>query len=293
MANVFISYRREDAAPYAGRICDRLAAEFGEHSIFMDVQDIRPGQDFAQTIDETIQGCAALLVVIGPRWLEIMKARERSGEDFVRHEIAAGIRHGITIVPVLVNGAAMPQTADLPRDLAPLSRHQALSIRDDRFDDDVAELTQALHTVHELGSQSAGVRSSRMHWKLLIPLIAAGLAIAILVITRPRAPNLRGNWVADMQSGNNRQFRIRMNLERVEDRIVGTVNYPSGDATIQDGKIKGDTFNFRTVHVPQFEALPTTIKVEGQVEGEELRLIVTTATSVSTGTAHRSSAREP
>ena len=44
LRSIFVSYRREDSAAYAGRICDHLEALFGEDRIFMDVEDIRPGQ---------------------------------------------------------------------------------------------------------------------------------------------------------------------------------------------------------------------------------------------------------
>ena len=42
MANVFISYRREDSGGHAGRLYDRLTARFGNARVFMDLQDIAP-----------------------------------------------------------------------------------------------------------------------------------------------------------------------------------------------------------------------------------------------------------
>jgi hypothetical protein len=86
--NIFISYRHEDSAAYAGRLCDHLTAVFGESRVFMDIEDISPGQNFAQTIDKTIADCGAILVVIGPRWMEILRSRSsRHEQDFVRREI--------------------------------------------------------------------------------------------------------------------------------------------------------------------------------------------------------------
>src|SRR6185369_14890619 len=107
MSNVFISYRREDTAPYAGRLCDRLSTLFGRDNVFMDVQDIQPGQDFAQTIADTIAKCHVLVAVIGPRWLESLKQRAQR-EDFVEDEIAEALRRNMTVIPVLVNNAKMP-----------------------------------------------------------------------------------------------------------------------------------------------------------------------------------------
>ena len=40
MDGIFISYRRDDASGYAGRLYDRLVAQFGAHRVFMDVEGI-------------------------------------------------------------------------------------------------------------------------------------------------------------------------------------------------------------------------------------------------------------
>jgi len=37
MRKIFISYRREDTAPYAGRLYDRLKTAFGDDRLFMDI----------------------------------------------------------------------------------------------------------------------------------------------------------------------------------------------------------------------------------------------------------------
>jgi len=47
---IFISYRRDDTAPYAGRIYDRLTAHFGAGQVFMDIDHIEPGEDFVEVI---------------------------------------------------------------------------------------------------------------------------------------------------------------------------------------------------------------------------------------------------
>ena len=41
---IFISYRRDDTAGYAGRIHDRLEREFGADLLFMDVDTIPLGR---------------------------------------------------------------------------------------------------------------------------------------------------------------------------------------------------------------------------------------------------------
>jgi TIR domain len=52
---VFISYRREDAPGYAGRIYDHPSREFGQDCLFLDVDKIPPGTSFAQYITASIQ----------------------------------------------------------------------------------------------------------------------------------------------------------------------------------------------------------------------------------------------
>ena len=69
MPNLFISYRREDAADVAGRIYDRLCDQFGAEGIFMDVDKIPIGVDFRRHLDHEVGRCEALLVIIGRHWL--------------------------------------------------------------------------------------------------------------------------------------------------------------------------------------------------------------------------------
>ena len=143
--NIFISYRREDAAAYAGRLCDHLSALFGADRVFMDLDDISPGKNFAQTIDETLAGCDAALVVIGPRWRDILLVRlPEQKTDYVCHEIEAAIARNITVVPVLVGGATTAQLNDLPGPLASLPMYQAVELRDNSFKDDCVRLAQSL-----------------------------------------------------------------------------------------------------------------------------------------------------
>ena len=49
-AGIFLSYRRDDSAGFAGRLYDRLASRYGPDRLFMDVDTIRPGHDFAEDI---------------------------------------------------------------------------------------------------------------------------------------------------------------------------------------------------------------------------------------------------
>ena len=129
MARILISYRREDTAAYAGRLYDHLTAHFGRDNVFMDIATIRPGQDFVEVLEQSVGACDAVVAVIGKNWLTSSESgggrRLDEPDDFVRREIAIALRRQITVVPVLVGGARMPRTEELPSDLATLSRRQA------------------------------------------------------------------------------------------------------------------------------------------------------------------------
>jgi hypothetical protein len=125
---IFISYRREDSSPWAGRLYDRLHDRFPQHGIFMDVDNLPPGVDFVEALEKSVAACDVQLVVIGKRWLmardEKRRRRLSKPEDFVRLEIATALQRGIGVIPVLVDGASMPRSADLPEDESGKNRGQ-------------------------------------------------------------------------------------------------------------------------------------------------------------------------
>jgi hypothetical protein len=145
---VFISYRREETSAYAGRLYDSMAAEFGDRNVFMDV-DLAPGIDFVERITNAVSACHVLIVVMGPRWATLTDkdgaVRIADAEDFVRLEVGTALRRSdVTVIPVLVSGAQMPDGDDLPPDVRPLTRRNALELSDGRWRDDVRRLTSRL-----------------------------------------------------------------------------------------------------------------------------------------------------
>lgn len=144
---VFICYRREETAPYAGRIYDAMVARFGEDNVFMDV-DMAPGVDFERRITEVVSGCVALLIVMGPRWAEAAEDGHRrldNPADFVRLEVETGLnRPEVTPIPVLVGGARMPRREDLPENIRGIARRNAIELSDGRWSYDVGRLMGTL-----------------------------------------------------------------------------------------------------------------------------------------------------
>ena len=69
MPDIFISYRREETVAYAGRLHDRLAVHFGKDHVFMDIDTIKPGDDFVEVVEKTVAACDALIALVGKQWL--------------------------------------------------------------------------------------------------------------------------------------------------------------------------------------------------------------------------------
>lgn len=145
---VFISYRRTDAAGYAGRIADFLAFERPSLTVFMDVMSIRPGDDFIATINDRLDASGTVLALIGERWLdEAGPSGERrldDPQDFVRLELELALSAGKTVVPVLLEDARMPAAGDLPESLHPLIRRNAFHLRHHAFRRDIDALADII-----------------------------------------------------------------------------------------------------------------------------------------------------
>jgi hypothetical protein len=145
---IFISYRREDSAYPAGWLFDRLADSYGKGQIFKDVDNIELGEDFVERITAAVGSCDVLLALIGPQWLTIADERGRrrldSGDDFVRLEIEAALTRKVLVIPILVDGASMPDPDELPPSLAKLVRRQALELSPNRFETDTGRLLKVL-----------------------------------------------------------------------------------------------------------------------------------------------------
>jgi CHASE2 domain-containing sensor protein len=128
---VFISYRRDDSMVTAALLYKELVGRADFADAFMDIDDIGYGDDFVAAIDSALHDAAVVVVVIGPRWTEMVQARLR-GDDWVRHEVATALRlrtpggaagrAALRVLPVLIGSATPPAESALPADLAPLAR---------------------------------------------------------------------------------------------------------------------------------------------------------------------------
>jgi len=183
---VFLCYRRDDTAGYAGRLYDRLKARF-PHRVFRDVDEIAPGSDYVTAIEKALGGCGAFVVLIGRQWSS--EGRLDDSADLVRLEIATALRQGLRVVPVLLRGATMPSADDLPADLAALARRQALTFSDEDWDHDCARLIAALES--ELGAHRS--RLTRLALAAIALVVLPAVTIVVWPRVRPSSPP-SGSW---------------------------------------------------------------------------------------------------
>lgn len=128
---IAISYRREDSLPVAGRLYDRLQAEFGRGNVFMDFDSIPYGVDFRDHIKQMIDRSKVLVAMIGPDWTGRRRQRGRRIDDptdFVRLEIAYALERNLPIIPILVSNTRMPRPEELPKDIEALAFRNALNL---------------------------------------------------------------------------------------------------------------------------------------------------------------------
>src|SRR5262249_7084687 len=141
MTKVFVSYRREDTMAITGRLCDRLRAAFGRDNVFLDIDNIPYGADFVEHIELTLKQCDIVLVMIGPNWRGEMKGECRIDEenDFVRNELRTALSRSMEILPILVAGARMPSSEEMPENIRSLARRNAAPLDIGRHFDRDAE----------------------------------------------------------------------------------------------------------------------------------------------------------
>ena len=158
---IFVNYRREDTRAEAARLHDRLEHVFGAESVFMDVNNLLPGERFDIKLKEALDGTDVFLAVIGARWLDVLEARTQHGErDYVREEIAAALTAKLVVIPVLMDRAVLPKASDLPEDIRDLAFHHKHDLVHESFCRD----TQALVAAIEAHCRARGVQGAAATW---------------------------------------------------------------------------------------------------------------------------------
>lgn len=292
---IFISYRRGDSAPYAGRLNDRLSAALGSDQVFMDLEDIAPGQNFTTVLNQNLDTASVVLVLIGPNWLSAAREdgtrRLDDAHDYVRFEILEALRLNKRLIPVLLNTTPMPQANDLPAELQPLAFCQALHLSDAHFDRDVATL------IHAIGGTRPGFSwfKKLMIGGLLLALIAVG---AVLINKKMREPqtgtvvpasppivetvtnaDIVGTWQGEVvYEWDNSKYTERFQFKPIADVLTGTASFLTVPRGIQGLELKGSAIAFETHTKGSMgdKEINYVHQYRGKVDGDTMRLVMQT-----------------
>ena len=147
---VFISYRREDEGASAKRLKSLLDDYFGPDRIFMDVDNIRAGKKWTETIDDNLLKANVLIVVIGKNWLrlhdEFFRRRIDNEDDWVKREIELSMRRGIKIIPLYFGVEVLKQAA-LPLSINTLTNYQSITLSALNNEDSLKNLYSELEQI--------------------------------------------------------------------------------------------------------------------------------------------------
>ena len=307
-AQIFISYRRDDSAGYARAVYDELARHFGAERVFIDVDDIRAGQAFTDVIERAVGESEVLLVLIGKRWLgERADGPPRIGDpgDFVALEVAAGLAKGMSVIPLLLDGATMPSAAQLPAALRALSGRNALELGNTRFAADIERLVGALAEAIGASRPAADLpaaparlpTSSRVLWIGGVAVAVVALAVlawklssrggaasdphpeaAARSVKEPRA-DVDGAWQADVTyDWPDAHYVERFVLAGEDGDLHGSASFLGVPRGILEGRVTAGTLRFvtRTSETSASGVAEVTHRYSGRVVDGEIRFVMQT-----------------
>jgi dipeptidyl aminopeptidase/acylaminoacyl peptidase len=162
---IFLSYRREDAAPYARLLQYQLSERFPDARVFMDLDSIEAGLDFAEVIRDAVDSCAVLVALIGRQWATLADEEGRrridDPDDYVRFEVQTALKRSVRVIPVLVDDARPLRQQQLPAELHKLARLNALELSYRRYQYDSGRLLDLIQRVLAAvgGAAEAGRRA--------------------------------------------------------------------------------------------------------------------------------------
>lgn len=164
---VFINYRGEDSHSYGALLHRDLTVHFGEDRVFLDAECIPAGADFADELLGRVRSALVLLAVIGRHWLTATDStgqrRIDDPDDWIHRELAEAFAAGVRVIPVLVDGAELPCAAELPADIAALSRCQYRHLRRREPTSDLAHIVADLTRLDPVLAAAARNRNGPPH----------------------------------------------------------------------------------------------------------------------------------
>jgi hypothetical protein len=146
LSEIFINYRTDDDQFAALLVDERLRTVFGDDNVFRDSRGPGARPDFPPELWRRVAGSQVVLPFIGKQWLTLCGTsgarRIDEPSDFVRTGLEAALAAGKRVVPVLLNGAVMPQPWDLPPTLRRLSAQPGVRLGARTCNADLAYLVE-------------------------------------------------------------------------------------------------------------------------------------------------------
>jgi hypothetical protein len=128
-----------------------LCERFPDVQVFMDLDSIESGLDFAEAIEDAVSSCAVLVVLIGRQWATLTDEdggrRLDKPDDFVRFEVKTALDRDARVIPVLTDDARPLRQQELPADLHKLARLNAHKLSYDRYQDNANRLLDLIQQV--------------------------------------------------------------------------------------------------------------------------------------------------
>jgi hypothetical protein len=250
------------------RVYEHLARRWPGR-VFMDIDSLKAGDLFANKIDENLQNCVAMLVIMGHYWASLtdeQRARRIDNPgDYPRMEVAAALKRGIRVIPVLVGNTPLPKREELPSEIAGLVDRQVLRLSREDFDADLKRLMSSV------GRDLPRITWTEMPWKTLV-VAAVFLLFGIITDIKfghslfshrsstetssssAKVLNISGNWgtppIQNVYSPNERST-IVFEFTQSGDTVVGSVTEMADAKTVStkgivDGKIRDNVLSFYT-----------------------------------------------
>ncbi len=141
MKKLFISYRR-----LSWPFTHKLALDLGqiiESEIFVDITGI-DDTNFEKSILNHLQESDAILLVVSP---DTFTDRIHSSEDWVRREIALGLKLGKPFVLACIDGLLPPPEKELPEDIRDIAHMQGIRFYQEFWDAAVSRLAEFIAKV--------------------------------------------------------------------------------------------------------------------------------------------------
>jgi formylglycine-generating enzyme required for sulfatase activity len=224
---IIINYRRVESLKDAQHLKTLFDKTFGAERVFLDVRGIDGGANWLQTLERQVAASAAMVVLIGKDWTNLKdkhgNRRLDDPNDFVRFEISQAPQRNLPIVPVSVDGAAVPEAAQLPGNLVPLSLLQAMPLRTESFTQDAQAIAERLRVLLEKQQRGVPVWGAGLGLAAALaagvavgPMALKGLGLPFPGVTLPGDAQLR----AELNAAQNRLVTAEDDVKDAKQRLA-------------------------------------------------------------------------